>query len=67
MTSVSTISNFKEYDSEKKVCRKCAPYFYLSKNKCKEVSPFCKTYSEEDGSCLSCYAGFRQEGKDCVF
>ena len=52
--------NCAAFDNNKK-CTKCTPYFYQNKDtgRCTAANPFCGTYSEDDGQCLTCFSGFK--------
>jgi hypothetical protein len=40
------------------VCQKCAYRYYLSNKACFQVNPFCKSWVNTTGVCLSCYDGY---------
>lgn len=51
-------------------CIKCSMGYYLNTVNaafnCIQVNPLCATYHENNGSCLTCYAGYVIKGSDCV-
>lgn len=33
---------------------------------CKAANPLCKTFSQIDGACLTCFIGYTKIGRECV-
>ena len=33
---------------------------------CRVANPLCKTFNENNGACLTCYVGFKRQGRLCV-
>ena len=49
------------------LCMRCSQgTFFDPIGLCKPADPLCKTFSELDGRCLTCYVGFKIEGLKCV-
>lgn len=49
------------------VCLECSfGAFFLSSGVCAVANPLCKTFSQSNGQCLSCYNSFELSGGDCV-
>lgn len=54
------------WDSVYGICLKCSARFYFNSNKvCAQVSELCKTY-DENGNCLTCYAGYYLSKGQCL-
>ena len=49
------------------VCTECSKgAIFNSFRVCIVIDPSCKTYSESDGGCTTCYPGYRVSGTICV-
>ncbi len=48
------------------LCIACFPGYYLQSNRCLQISPLCKTFDSNSGSCTSCYPGYDLSGFSCV-
>lgn len=47
------------------ICQQCSIGYYFNQNGiCTQVNPFCKT-SNNQGDCLSCYAGYGLSNRNC--
>ena len=57
----------KEFSADdQSICVSCAIRHYLNQlGKCVKVSDLCNTYDNNDGKCLSCYAGFVLDEGEC--
>ena len=48
-------------------CVKCARDYWQDVNKgCNKVDPICKSFDLANGNCLTCYDGFKVQGRTCV-
>ena len=48
-------------------CEKCSQGYYFGQgDDCLLANTLCRTFDQSNGDCLSCFAGFRLEGRDCV-
>ena len=48
-------------------CTDCSQGSYFNDiGECQQVDVLCKTFDKRDGSCKSCYSGFKLEGGKCV-
>ena len=52
---------------KEKICLRCASRAYFNEQGvCTGVSELCKTFDQLDGSCKTCYPGFKIEDDQCV-
>ena len=59
--------NCQQFDPTKTTCLNCSARFFPDSNgKCKQVNPLCKTASNINGNCLSCYPGYVLQGTICA-
>lgn len=60
-------ANCNVYDHKTGICIKCSFRYWMRPNAtCVKVSDQCKTWSETNGECLSCYGGYSVYKGDCV-
>lgn len=49
------------------ICTECSfGAFFLPNGKCTLADPLCRTFDQNNGNCMSCYASFELQGAKCI-
>lgn len=65
-SSVAFQANCADYDPNGN-CLRCAYFFYRDQmGMCRQVSPYCRTFNDQNGQCLTCYPGYGLKLGACV-